>query len=72
MKLIPPQTSVFGILPNGSRVDRISLANKNGVSVDVITYGATVTSVKVPSKATGPEVRPPTKMARDGCIAHPR
>jgi len=43
------------VLPSGARVDRITLANAAGVSVDVMTYGATVLSVKVPSKATGPE-----------------
>ena len=34
----------------GARVDRVLLSNKNGMSVELITYGATVLSVKAPSK----------------------
>ena len=49
-------SSLFGVLPSGAHVGRITLANAaSGLSVDVLTFGATLHSVKVPSKATGPQ-----------------
>ena len=38
----------YGILPNGEEVQAVQLTNKNGMQVHVISYGATVTSVKIP------------------------
>ncbi|MEM0576614.1 aldose epimerase family protein [Flavobacterium polysaccharolyticum] len=38
----------YGIMPNGDDVQAIELTNKNGMKVHVISYGATVTSVKIP------------------------
>jgi aldose 1-epimerase len=41
---------LFGKLADGSVVDKYTLANDNGMSVGVITYGAIVQSVTVPDK----------------------
>ena len=43
------------MLPNGQRVDRITLSSPTGVSVSLLSYGATVSSIRVPSKSSGPE-----------------
>ena len=41
---------VFGVMPNGEAVYSYELINKNGFSVTIISYGATITSIKTPSK----------------------
>jgi len=38
----------FGNLPEGGAVDSCELTNKNGMQLKVITYGATITSLKMP------------------------
>ncbi|REG96445.1 aldose epimerase family protein [Flavobacterium aquicola] len=38
----------FGLMPNGEEVYSYDLSNKNGMSLKIITYGATVTELKVP------------------------
>ena len=43
------------MMPNGQRVDIVTLTNTSGMAVDIVTYGATVTSVKVPRAGGGPE-----------------
>jgi hypothetical protein len=43
----PKQSAPFALLPDGRRVDKVTLSNEAGVSVELLTYGATVTSVKV-------------------------
>ena len=43
-------TKLFGILPNGKEVHSYTLANSNGMEVSVINYGATITSLKVPTE----------------------
>lgn len=46
----------WGVMPDGRRVDAITLKNSaNGMSATVLTYGATVSSIRVPSARTGPE-----------------
>ncbi|MGQ7946109.1 aldose epimerase family protein [Flavobacterium sp. WC2509] len=40
----------FGLMPNGEEVYSYELSNKNGMSLKVITYGATLTELKVPLK----------------------
>jgi len=44
----------FGTIKNEAgeteTVRRFTLSNKNGVSVEIINYGATVTSLKVPDR----------------------
>jgi len=44
----------FGTIKNEAgkteTVRRFTLSNKNGVSVEIINYGATITSLKVPDK----------------------
>lgn len=40
----------FGTLQSGESVDLYTITNKNGASVDFSTFGATITSIKVPDK----------------------
>lgn len=40
----------FGTLQNGENVYLYTISNKNGASVDLSTFGATITSIKVPDK----------------------
>lgn len=47
----------FGFLPDGEEVVCHTLKNKKGIEVDVINYGATITSLKIPiSKSTKVDV----------------
>ncbi|MFE3847091.1 aldose epimerase family protein [Flavobacterium sp. LB3P45] len=41
---------LFGLMPDKEVVISCELANKNGVKLNVISYGATVTSLKIPLK----------------------
>jgi aldose 1-epimerase len=43
----------FGNMPDGGRIDYCELTNKNGMQLKVITYGATVTSLKIPLQEGG-------------------
>src|ERR1044072_7185146 len=45
------QTAPFGTLPGGETVDAYTLRNAHGVEVRVMTYGATVVSVRTPDRA---------------------
>lgn len=38
----------FGLLPNGEEVFCYNLSNKSGVEVEIINYGAVITSLKIP------------------------
>jgi aldose 1-epimerase len=40
--------NLFGLTPDNKQVDSYELSNKNGMSLKVITYGATLTELKVP------------------------
>ncbi len=40
----------FGNLPDGAAIDSCELTNKNGMQFKVITFGATITSLKMPLK----------------------
>ncbi|HET7313540.1 aldose epimerase family protein [Salinisphaera sp.] len=42
--------SSFGNTPQGQPVDRYHLSNRNGMSVDIITFGARVQAIRVPGK----------------------
>ena len=47
----PVAREPFGKLPDGRAVERFTLTNANGVEVRVITYGAIITSLRVPDRA---------------------
>lgn len=44
------ESSIFGRLPDGAQVERYTLTNAHGMEVQLMTYGATLTSVKVPDR----------------------
>ena len=44
------EKSVFGRLPDGAAVEQYTLTNTNRLQVTVMTYGATLTSVRVPDR----------------------
>ena len=39
---------LFGLMPNKEEIYSFELANKNGMKVQIINYGATVTSIQIP------------------------
>lgn len=41
---------LFGVMPDGQEIYAYGISNTNGMSVKVITYGATVSELKVPLK----------------------
>src|SRR5215469_4254943 len=45
-----PIPRLFGRLPSGEPVDAYTLVNASGASVEVITYGGIVTSLRVPNR----------------------
>lgn len=44
------QSSLFGTLPDGTEITSYTLTNSGGIEMKVITYGAIITSLKVPDK----------------------
>ena len=42
--------SIFGQMPDDSKVELYELSNKNGIKVSIITYGGTITKIEVPDK----------------------
>ena len=46
---IPQQP--FGVTPDGIRIDRYTLRNANGLEADIITYGGTLTALRVPDRS---------------------
>lgn len=44
------KTTVFGKLPDGREVHRYTLANKAGMTAEIIDYGATIVSLRVPDR----------------------
>ncbi|ACU08179.1 aldose 1-epimerase [Flavobacteriaceae bacterium 3519-10] len=45
------KVSDYGITPAGERVEKFTLENSHGMSVEIITFGAIITSLTVPHKA---------------------
>jgi aldose 1-epimerase len=45
-----PAINFFGYMPNGATVNSCELTNKKGMQLKVITFGATITSLKIPMK----------------------
>lgn len=45
---------LFGSLPGGKEVNKYTLKNDRGMEVDLITYGATVTAIRIPGKDKEP------------------
>lgn len=45
-----PITKSFGLTPNNKAVNSVQLTNKNGAQLNVVSYGATVTALKIPLK----------------------
>ena len=43
-----PNCKLFGLMPNKDEIYSIDLVNKNGMKVQIINYGATVTSIQIP------------------------
>jgi aldose 1-epimerase len=56
------ERSVFGRTPDGREVERFTLKNSRGAVAEVITFGATVTALRMPDRtgALGDVVRPIT------------
>ncbi|MEN8227751.1 MAG: aldose epimerase family protein [Bacteroidota bacterium] len=44
------EKQLFGTLPDGKEVDKYILKNHHGMEVEVINYGAIITSIRVPDK----------------------
>lgn len=43
------QKTLFGTAPDGKQVDKYSITNSNGMTLELITYGATIQSILIPS-----------------------
>ena len=41
-------SKLFGLMPDGEKIYSFELSNKNGMKVQIINYGATVTSLQIP------------------------
>ena len=44
----------FGLTPEGKEVFKFSLKNHSGMEVDIITYGAIITAIRVPDQRNAP------------------
>ncbi|TDE44347.1 galactose mutarotase [Flavobacterium rhamnosiphilum] len=44
------ETKLFGLMPDGEAIFAYQISNKNGIKLEVINYGATVSSLKIPLK----------------------
>ncbi|HEA22247.1 hypothetical protein LCGC14_1037520 [marine sediment metagenome] len=49
-KKVRVSSSDFGITDNGENVTKYSLANKNGIEVDIITFGGRIIALRTPDK----------------------
>ena len=44
------ETEVWGKTKDGREVERVTLTNKNGIRVQVMTYGATLLAIETPDR----------------------
>lgn len=44
------ETKLFGLMPDSEAIISYQITNKNGIKLEVINYGATVSSLKIPLK----------------------
>jgi aldose 1-epimerase len=49
----PLDRKPYGVLPDGTAVDRFTLRNTNGTTAEIISYGAILMSLSVPDRAGG-------------------
>ena len=47
------ETKLFGLMPDGEAIFAYQISNKNGIKLEVINHGATVSSLKIPLKNGG-------------------
>ena len=47
---IAPLVTPFGTMPDGARIEQVTLENRLGMRLSVIDYGATLTAVEVPDR----------------------
>lgn len=45
-----PTRAAFGVTPDGRQVDRYTLGNTSGATVDILTLGASIASIRVPDR----------------------
>jgi aldose 1-epimerase len=50
MKTVTVERSDYGVAMNGEKVELFALKNKDGIEVDIITYGGRITSLNTPDK----------------------
>jgi aldose 1-epimerase len=48
------EKQLFGLTPEGKEVSKYTLKNHKGMEVDIITYGAIITAIRVPDKQNEP------------------
>ena len=48
--ITPSAANLFGLMPDGTDIYAYELSNKNGMFLKVITFGATITELKMPLK----------------------
>ena len=47
----PVRIDSLGVMPSGEMINQYTLTNRNGIQMQVINYGGTITSLKTPDKA---------------------
>ena len=63
------EKTAFGKMPDGTQVDRYTLANTHGLAIKIITYGATLTAVEMPDRLLHPGTHVGAAALRHGAVA---